>query len=105
MSEFVKAVYTKADLLSQNIVQMHKMVIHLSDIVRCDGKTIKPSMLSAAAGMSDAHKFPLQRPTPMDMALWTTALRRISSEFYGLTIPLQEYISVHRKCPREGNFY
>jgi hypothetical protein len=74
MSEFVKAGYTKADLLSLNIVRMHKMVIHLSDIVRCDGKTIKPSMLSAAAGMLDAHKFPLQRPTPTDMALWTTAL-------------------------------
>ena len=51
MSEFVKAGYIKADLLSLNIVRMHKMVIHLSDIVRCDGKTIKPSMLSAAAGM------------------------------------------------------
>ena len=31
MSEFVRAGYTKADLLSLNIVQMHKMVIHLSD--------------------------------------------------------------------------
>ncbi len=55
MSEFVKAGYTKADLLLLNIVRMHKMVIHLLDIVRCEGKTIKPSMLSAAAGMSDAH--------------------------------------------------
>ncbi len=74
MSEFVKAGYTKADLLSLNVMRMHKMVIHLSDIVRCDGKTIKPSMLSASAGMSDAHKFPLQRPMPTDMALWKTAL-------------------------------
>ena len=72
--EFVRAGYTKAYLLSLNIVRMHKMVIHLSDIVRCDGKTIKLSMLSASAGKSDAHKFPLQRPTPMDLALWTTAL-------------------------------
>jgi hypothetical protein len=99
MSEFFRAGYTKADLLSLNIVRMHKMVIHLSDIVRCDGKTIKTSMLSASAGRSDAHKFPRQRPTPTDMALWTTALRQISSEFYILTLPLQEYISDKHSKP------
>ncbi len=99
MSEFVRAGYTKADLLSLNIVRMHKMVIHLSDIVRCDGKTIKQSMLSASAGVSDAHKFPLQRPTPMDIVLWRTALRRISSEFYTLALPLQEYISTKHSKP------
>jgi hypothetical protein len=74
MSEFIRAGYTKADLLLLNIVRMHKMVIHLSDIVRCDGKTIKISMLLASAGKSDAHKFPLQRPTTMDMTLWRTHL-------------------------------
>ena len=99
MSEFVRVGYTKAELLSLNIVRMHKMVIHLSDIVRCDGKTIKQSMLLASAGISDAHKFPLQRPTPTDMTLWTTALRRISSEFYVLTLPLQEYISIKHSKP------
>jgi hypothetical protein len=99
MSEFIRAGYKKADLLSLNIVQMHKMVIHLSDIVRCDGETIKLSMLSASAGKLDAHKFPLQRPTPTDMTLWTTALRRISSEFYVLTLPLQEYVSIKHSKP------
>ena len=99
MSEFVRVGYTKADLLSLNIARMHKMVIHLSDIVRCDGKTIKRSMLSASVGTSEAHKFPVQRPTPTDMNLWTTALRRISSEFYVLTVPLQEYTSVHHSKP------
>jgi hypothetical protein len=74
MSKFIRAGYKKADLLLLNIVRMHKMVIHLSDIVRCDGKMIKLSMLLASAGKSDAHKFPLQRPMPMDMTLWTTAL-------------------------------
>jgi hypothetical protein len=99
MSEFVRAGYTKADLLSLNIVRMHKMVIHLSDIVRRDGKTIKQSMLSASAGISDAHKFPLQRQMPTDMILWTTALRRISSKFYVLALPLQEYISTKHSKP------
>ena len=50
MSEFARVGYAKSDLLSLNIVPMHKMVIHLSDNARCDGKTIKLSMLSASAG-------------------------------------------------------
>ena len=87
------------DLLLLNIVWMHKMVIHLSDIVKCDGKTIKRSILSASAGHLEAHKFPVQRPTPTDMNLWMTALQRISSKFYVLTLPLQEYISIKHLKP------
>ncbi len=100
MSEFVRVGYTQADLLSLNIARMHKMIIHLSDIVRCDGKTIEQSMLSASVGTSEAHKFPVQRPTPTDMNLWTTAQRRISSEFYVLTVHLQE---LYQLTPLEAN--
>ncbi len=45
MSEFIRVGYKRADLLLLNIVWMHKMEIHLSDIVMCDGKTIKSLML------------------------------------------------------------
>jgi hypothetical protein len=38
MSEFIRVGYKQVDLLLLNIVQMHKMVIHLSDIAMCDGK-------------------------------------------------------------------
>jgi hypothetical protein len=93
MAEFVRVGYKQAELLSLNIVRMHKMVIHLSDIVMCDGKTIRRSILTASAGQSEAYKFPVQRPTPADINLWRTALRLISSEFNVLTLPLQEYIS------------
>ncbi len=74
MSEFTRVGYKRTDLLSLNIVRMYKMVIHLSDVVMCNGKTIKRSMLSANVGISEAHKFPVQRPTLMDMNLWITAL-------------------------------
>ncbi len=93
MSEFIRVGYKRADFLLLNIVRMHKMVIHLSDIIMCDGKTIKRSMQTASAGHSEAHKFPVQRPTATDMNLWTTALWMMSSEFNVLTLPLQEYIS------------
>ncbi len=74
MSEFIRDGYKRADLLSLNIVRMHKMVKYLSDIVMCNGKTIKRSTLMASAGHLEAHKFPVQRPTPTDMNLWATAL-------------------------------
>jgi hypothetical protein len=42
----------------------------------------------------------VQRPTlTTDMNLWTTGLRRISSKFYVLTLPLQEYISIKHSKP------
>jgi hypothetical protein len=48
------------------------------------------------------HKYPVQRPTPTDMNLWTAALRRISSKFYVITLPLQEYISIKHLKPSWG---
>ncbi len=51
---------------------MYKMVIHLSVVVMCDGKTIKRSMLLANVGKLEAHKFPVQQPTSTDMKLWIT---------------------------------
>jgi hypothetical protein len=57
------------------------------------------SILLASAGHLEAYKFPVQRSTLMDINLWTTALQRISSKFYVLTLPLQEYISIKHSKP------
>ncbi len=99
MSELIRVGYKRTDLLSLNIVRMYKMVIHLSDVVMCNGKTIKRSMLLANVGKLEAHKFSVQRLTPTDMNLWITALQTISSKFYILTLPLQEYISIKHSKP------
>ena len=55
MAEFVRVGYKQAELLSLNIVRMHKMVIHLSDIVMCDGKTIRRSILAVFLLVSQKH--------------------------------------------------
>ncbi len=81
-----------ADVVSLNIMRMHKKVIHVSDIlVLSDGKTIKPEMFSNLPGHSGVHKFPHQHPIPADLSIWKNALRKISSKFHVLTVPLQEY--------------
>jgi hypothetical protein len=80
-------------------MRMHKSMIHISDIVLCDGKTIKPEMLTSSPGQSDMHKFPTQRPTSLDLELWKKAPQKISSEFLVFTVQLQEYISQPHDIP------
>ena len=81
------------DQVSLNIMLMHKKVIHKSDNVLCDGKTMMAEMLTGLPGHSDYHKFPTQCPTPADLVIWKTALCKLSSAFHVLTVKLQEYIS------------
>jgi hypothetical protein len=45
------------DVLSLNIMRMHKKVIHVSDIVLSDGRTIKLEMFLNLPGNSCVHKF------------------------------------------------
>ena len=49
-----------SDLVSLNMMRMHKKVIHKSDIILCDGKTIKTEMLTGSPSHSVSHKFPTQ---------------------------------------------
>ncbi len=56
MSEFMwYGDFSPTELVSLNIMRMHIKVIHKSDIVLCDGKTIKADMLTDLPGYSDYH--------------------------------------------------
>ena len=101
MAEFMRIKkFTQSDLVSLNIMRMHKKVIHTSDITLCDGKTIKSEMLTNSPGHSDTHKFPIQRPSQADLILWRMALRMISSNFLVLTVPLQGYVLYPHNLPQ-----
>jgi hypothetical protein len=70
MSEFMRTGnFSQPDLISMNIMRMHKKVIHKLAIVLCDGNTIEAEMLTDQPGHSDVHKFPTQHPTPADLNL------------------------------------
>jgi hypothetical protein len=93
MSEFLRYKdFGIDDFVSLNIMRMHILVIHVSDIVLSNGKTIKPEMFLDLPGHSCVHQFPHQRLTPADLSIWKMALRKISSEIHILTVPLQKYI-------------
>jgi hypothetical protein len=88
------------DVVLLNIMRMHKKVIHVSDIVLSNGKTIKLEMFSDLPGHSCIYKFPHQHPTPADLSIWKMALRKISFEIHILTVQLQEYVSLPHDLPR-----
>ncbi len=101
MSEFMcTGNFSQPDLILLNIVCMHKKVIHKLDIVLCDGKKIKPEMLTDQPGHSNVHKFPTKHPTPANLNLWKLALRKLNSNFHVFMVKLQEYISPPHNHPR-----
>ncbi len=101
MSEFLRCKdFGIDDVISLNIMRMHKKVIHILDIVLSDGNTMKPEMFSDLPGHSCVNKFPHQHPSPADLAIWKMALRKIFYEFHILTVPLQEYISQPHDIPQ-----
>jgi hypothetical protein len=100
MSEFIRiGGFSPTDLVSLNIMRMHKKVIHKYDIVLCYGKTIKAEMLMDLPSHSNSHKFQTHRPTPADLVIWKTTLCKLSSNFLVLTVKLQEYISLPHLLP------
>jgi hypothetical protein len=59
MSEFMRTGYfSQPDLISLNIMRMHEKVIHKSDIVLCDCKTMRAEMPTDQPGHSDVHNSP-----------------------------------------------
>jgi hypothetical protein len=75
------------------VVRQHKKVIHLSCIILCNGHTINKDCLTPGAGFSDYHKFPLKYPSRAGHLLWTTAIKKISSDFFVLLSSLGKFIS------------
>ena len=100
MSEFIRfGDLSLTELVSLNIMRMHKKVINKSDIILCNGRTIKAEMLTGSPGHSDYHKFPTQRLTTTGLTIRNTAIRRLSSAFLVLTVKLQEYIGTPHPSP------
>ncbi len=100
MSEFICfGDLSLTELVSLKIMRMRKKVIHKSNIVLCNGRTIKAEMLTGSPAHSNYHTFPTQRPTPADLTIWNTSIRRLSSAFLVLTVKLQEYIGPPHSLP------
>ena len=71
-----------------NRMRHYKCVVHASDLVSCDGKTIEPAMLDDMPGESSTTTFPDESPTRADFKLWNDCLRAVSSAAYVFPQPL-----------------
>ncbi|EJK71944.1 hypothetical protein THAOC_06571 [Thalassiosira oceanica] len=84
MDVFVsQGIWNQSQLAVLNRVRRHKKVFYRSDVIACDGRTVRPDMLTNHPG-SSTWVFAREQPTKKDLDLWRTALASISSPNFTL---------------------
>ena len=92
----------KSTLQSVQVVRHDLGVVHLSDILRCDGRSVDPLFLGddTFPAPSDRHTFPLQQPTRKDYETWRTCIQTITSSSFTAPFALGPFIQEpHRDIP------
>ena len=85
MSEFFRQGYRANELVALNTVRCCRNLIHISDIVKCNGRTLDEFVVSKTTEESTQYIFPREEPTGSDYRLWKEA---INSLFHGTaTLP------------------
>jgi len=92
MERFANLSLGKKNLCILNRVRRLKNVLFLSNLVYCDGTTIKSSMTDRMEGVSPLP-FPEEKTTGKDFELWVGALRSISSSGFQLQDRLGDLIN------------
>ena len=98
MQSFRRVGFVKLELERLNRVRKFKCVLHLSDIVLCDGKSLDTRACGDAVMGHSAHDFPLEQPVRGDFALWDTAVGQLFGATGRLERPLGPYL-------REGHLF
>ena len=83
--------FTGPDLEALTIFRHFKCVVHLSDILCCDGKTVDASALTYSPGKSK-YKFPYQQPRRSDWTLWKQTISQIAATHGARAVPLGRYL-------------
>jgi len=92
MEEFAHTGFAHRELESLNTVRKYKQLLHLSDIVCCDGKTIERDILTRELGLESCHGFPVEWPVTADYSLWDHAICAISSSIHFLPEALGPFL-------------
>ena len=80
--------YRGKPLESINVVWNHLNLMHLSDLVLCDGKTLPDEVLEASGQMAINVTFPKEKPTRNDKSLWMQFLGTLIDDHKTLLQPL-----------------
>jgi hypothetical protein len=77
ISDFFWLGYRSKDLGSLNIVRRCSNLIHVLDIIKCDGKTLDEFITLDSIEVSEAHTFPREQPTESDFRLWNEVMIKL----------------------------
>jgi hypothetical protein len=92
ISEFFRLGHRSKNLESLNIVRRCRNLIHVSDIVKCNGKTLDEFITSDSTELSEAHIFPREQPTESDFRLWNEAMIKLCLGTNSLPYILGNYL-------------
>ena len=92
VESFCRAGYEGTELERLNRVRKYKCIVHLSDIVLCDGYTLERGILGDSVAGHSRHKFPLERPTHADFRLWDQAVGHLFLRSGRLERPLGPFV-------------
>ena len=86
--------YRGKPLESSNVVCKFLNLIHLLDLVLCDGTTLSDEVLKASGQMDSNVRFPKEKPTRKDRSLWIQFIGTLTADHKTLSQPFGSYISL-----------
>ena len=92
VESFILAGYLDKHMVRLNWVQKHKILLHLSDIIKYNRTSVKNRFLGDAVGVSRKHILPLEQPKRSDFTLLDEVVRNISSAGLILSTRLGWYL-------------
>lgn len=87
-------IFTRHQLRVLNRVRKYKKVHSLAEILRCDGKSVRPELLDYSEGYS-TRIYSREKPRRKDFELWQSALQAITSPTLTRSPPLGPFIGSH----------
>jgi hypothetical protein len=92
ISNFFWLGYHGKDPKAINIVQRYRNLIHVSDIVKCDGQSLDEFIILDSSDLSCAHTFPRVQQTATDFCLWNKAIGKLCSGTTSLPYTLGNFL-------------
>ena len=92
MAAFWDLGYRGASFKRLNRVRKFLCVVHKSDLVACDGRTVMNDVLNRLEGESIRHRFPTEQPEGRDFNLWRAAVSQLCSGKF-LLQPVGRYLA------------
>jgi hypothetical protein len=97
MEEVIK-ILPRPQWISFHRARKYFKVYFLSQLIMADGRMVNPAAINPACSKQryTAMRFPQEKPTPADFALWTHTIRRITSSTLTIFPPLGKFL---HECP------